>query len=202
DADQIAAVVDALDAHSRRQDAGGVDAPHLRLDRADGRHALRSPAHQHDPLDDIVIGVLAGDAEPRLMAHLDRGDVGYQHRGTVAETYHGVAQILERANQADAAHHRRLRSDVEGLTADVEIGVTDRLQYLRQRQLVGGEEALVHSNRIRAGHAAPAGDIDYARHGLEAPLEHPVLQRLRVHHRIARGAQDAIAEHFADRAPR
>ena len=39
--------------------------------RADRRHALLAAPHQHDALDDVVVIVLAGDAEPRLVADRD-----------------------------------------------------------------------------------------------------------------------------------
>ena len=42
----------------------------LGLDALDGRHALLAATHQHDALDDVVVVVLAGDAEARLMADL------------------------------------------------------------------------------------------------------------------------------------
>ena len=40
----------------------------------------RAAAHQHDALDDVVVVVVAGDAEPRQVADRDGGDVADQHR--------------------------------------------------------------------------------------------------------------------------
>ena len=48
-----------------------VDLLDLGLDALDGRQALRAAAHEHDALDDVVVIVLPGDAEPRLVAHRD-----------------------------------------------------------------------------------------------------------------------------------
>ena len=60
------------------------------------------------PCDDIVVLVLAGDAEPRLLADGDGGDVLDQHRRSVGRGDHGVGERVDRADQADAAHDRRL----------------------------------------------------------------------------------------------
>src|SRR5262245_23480576 len=66
DVDEILAVVDALDPDSRRQDAA-VDALDFLLDAPDRGRALLAAAHQNDALDDVVVLVDAGDAQPRLM---------------------------------------------------------------------------------------------------------------------------------------
>ena len=74
----------------------------------------RAAAHQHDALDDVVVVVLAGDAEPRLVADRDSGDVADQHRGAVAH-HHMVWRISSiEWIWPTAAHHRRLRADVHG----------------------------------------------------------------------------------------
>ena len=67
DVDEVLAIVDALDAHAGRQDVRTVDALDFALDALDGRHALLAAAHQHDALHDVVVGILAGDAEARLV---------------------------------------------------------------------------------------------------------------------------------------
>ncbi len=61
------AVVDPFDLHAGRQDAGIVDLRHLCFDAQDRRRALLAPPHQHDALDDVVVIILAGDAQPRLL---------------------------------------------------------------------------------------------------------------------------------------
>ena len=55
DVDQVLAVVDALDVHAGRQDAGVVDAFDQLLDARDGRRALLAAPHQHDALHDVVV---------------------------------------------------------------------------------------------------------------------------------------------------
>ncbi len=75
DVDEIGAVVDRLDMNARRQDVGAVDVCDLCLNSADRGHALLAALHEHDALHDVVVIVLACDAEARLMADGDGRDV-------------------------------------------------------------------------------------------------------------------------------
>ena len=202
DVDQVLAVVDALDPHARRQDAGIVDAGDELLDARDGRRALLVAAHQHDALHDVVVLVDAGDAEPRLFADRHGRDVLDQHRIAAGLRHHGVGEVLDRADQADAAHHGRLRADIDGVAADIDVGIADRLHHLRQRQAEGDQLVEIDLQLVGLGLAAPAGDVDDAGHGAEAALQHPVLQRLEVEHAVVRRAREAVAVDLADRAER
>src|SRR4029077_2746332 len=78
--DQLLAVVDLLEPHPRRQDAGRVDLLDFRLDAADRRHALLAAAHQHDALDDVLVAVLPDDAETWLVPDDHRGNIFDIHR--------------------------------------------------------------------------------------------------------------------------
>ena len=167
--------------------------------RSDGRRALLAAAHQHDALHDVVVLVEAGDAEPRLLADGDGGDVLDQHRIAAALRDHGVGEVVDRADQADAAHHGGLRADIDGIAADIDVGIADGLQQLRQRQAVGDQLVEIDLQLIGLGLAAPAGDVDHAGHGAEAALQHPVLQRLEVEHAVVRRPDQPVAVDFADR---
>ncbi len=200
DVDQVAPVVDLLDVDARRQKARGVDLLDLGLDRLDGRHALVAAVHQHDALDDVVVPVLAGDAEPGLIAHAHLGHVAQQHRRAARGAQQGVLDLSGRVDQAYAAHDGRLVAEVHRLAADVDVGVVQRLQHLGQGHPEGDQLLVVDGDVVGAGLAAPAGDVGDAGHGLEAALQHPVLEGLEVGHRIAGRADQPIAIDFADRA--
>ena len=129
-------------------------------------------------------------------------DVLDQHRIAAALRHHGVGKIVDRADQADAAHHGGLRADVDGVAADIDVGIADGLQHLRQRQAVGDQLVEIDLQLVGLGLAAPAGDVDHAGHGAEAALQHPVLQRLEVEHAVVRRPVQAVAKDFADRAER
>ena len=202
DVDQVLAVIDPLDADARRQDVRIVDALDFALDPLDRRHALLAATHQHDALDDVVIRIVAGDAEARLLPDRDGGHVTDQHRIAVALRQHRVAQVLDRANKPDAPHHRRLRADIDGVAADIDVAVVQRLQQLRQGQPIGNELVEIDLELECLGLAAPSDDVDDSRHRAEAALQHPVLQGLEIEHAVAGGTDQPVAEDFADRTDR
>ena len=175
---------------------------HQLLDALDRRRTLLAAAHQHDALHDVVVLIEAGDAEPRFLADGHGGDVLDQHRVAAALRHHGVGEIVDRADQADAAHHGGLRADIDGIAADIDVGVADGLQQLRQRQAVGDQLVEIDLQFVGLGLAAPAGDVDHAGHGAEAALQHPVLQRLQVEHAVVRRPDQPVTVDFADRAER
>src|ERR1700682_4493193 len=202
DVDQVLAVVDPFDMHARRQDAGVIDRGDELLDAGDRRRALLATAHQHDALHDVVVLVDAGDTEPRLLADGDGGDILDQNRVAAALRDHGAGKIVDGTDQADAAHHGGLRADIDGVAADIDVGIAHRLQQLRQRQSVGDELVEIDLQLIGFGLAAPAGDVDHAGYRAEAALQHPVLQRLEVEHAVIRRSFQPVPIDFADRAER
>ncbi len=200
--DQVAAIVDALDAHAGRQNAGIVDGLNELVDALDGRRALLAAPHQDDALHDVVGLVEPGNAEARLLADGDGRDVLDQHRIAARLRHHGVGEIVDRPDQADAAHDGRLLANIDGVAADIDVGVADRLEQLRQRQTVGDELAEVDLDLIGLALATPPGDVDDPRHRAEAALENPVLNGLEVEHAVVRRADQTVAEDLADRAER
>ena len=135
-ADQFGAVVDLFQVHAGWQDVVVVDTIDFGLDALQRRQAFLAAPHQDDALNDVVVVVLADDAQARQVAHLHRGDIAHQHRFAIVGRDHRVADVVHRMDQPDPAHHGGLRTDVDGLTADIDIGVVDRVQNLRQRQAV------------------------------------------------------------------
>ena len=202
DVDEVLAIVDPLDAHAGRQNVRAVDPLDFALDTFDRRHALFATAHKHDALDDIVVCVLAGDAEPRFVTDLHRGHVPHQDRVPPALRQHRVAQLLRRADEPDAAHHRRLRANIDGVAADIDVAVIQRLQQLRQRQPVGNQLVEIDLKLEGFGLAAPSDDVDDAGHRAESALQHPVLQRLEIKHAVAGWADEPISVDFSDRTDR
>jgi hypothetical protein len=97
-----------------------VDLRHFGLDSFDRRLALLAAPHEDDALNDVVVAVLAGDAETRLVANGDGSDIAQQHRRAVVRSQHGVADVFDRMHETDTAHHRRLLPEVYGLSADVD----------------------------------------------------------------------------------
>jgi hypothetical protein len=179
-----------------------VDPLDFALDAVDRRHALLAAAHQYDALDDIVVRILAGDAEARFMTDLDGCYVADQDRVASALGEHRVAQLIRRADEPDAADHCRLGADIDGVAADIDVAVVERLQQLRQRQPIGDEFVEIDLELERFGLAAPSDHVDDAGHRAESALQHPVLQRLEIKHAVAGWADEPISVDFSDRTDR
>ncbi len=153
-------------------------------------------------MNDIIIRVHAGDAQTRFLAHRHGCNVTHQHGIAAALRDHGGGKIVDGTDKADAANHRRLRTDVDGVAADIDVGVTDGLQHQRQRQAERRQLVEIHLKLVGLGLAAPARDIDDAGHAAKAALQHPVLQGLQIKNTVVRRSDQPIAEDFADRAQR
>ena len=179
-----------------------VDVVDLLHDGAQGRQGLRAASHQHDALDDVVVVVLAGHAQSRQVADCDGRHVGDQQRRAVAHRQHGVADVGHGADLADAADYRRLRAEIDRVGADIDVGAVQRVEHLLQREAVGQEPVEADSDVECLALAAPARDVDHARHRLEPAQQDPVLDGLEVGHAVARRADHAVAEDLADRAGR
>ena len=61
-----------------------------------------------------------------------------------------------------------------------------------------GEPVIVDHDIIGAKFPSPANDIDHPWNAFETTLQHPVLQGLQVHHRIALRPRDLVPENFAN----
>ena len=188
--------------HARRQDIAGIDVLDLVLDATDRRRALLTAVHQHDALNDIVVIVLTGDALARQVRHLDLGDIRDLDWDAFGRGDDDVSYIVRRLDQTDAADDRRLGSEVQGLAADIDIGIANRRDHLRHRNAIASHPVTIKRDLVAFRFAAPAGHVDDARHGLKAALQHPVLKGLQVGQAIARRPHDAIAHDLADRAGR
>ncbi len=201
DVDQRAAVVDALDAYARRQHARGIDLVDFGQHTGQRRQSLRAAAHQHDALHDVVVVVLAGDAEARLVAH---GHVATSDTNTGEPLGEASMVLLMSSIERIWPTERtivRLRANVHRVGADVDVGVVQPVEHLLQREVVGEQAVEIDGDVIGLGLAAPAGDVDHGPgHRLEAALQHPVLDRLQIGHGVAGRPDHAVAEDLADRA--
>src|SRR4051812_29452650 len=121
-----------------------------------------------------------------------------QHRIAAALRDHGAGEVVDRADQPDAAYHGGLRADIDGIAADIDVGIADGLQQLRQRQAIGYQLVEIDLQLVGPGLAAPAGDVDHAGHGAEAALQYPVLQRLEVERAVVRRALQPVAVDLAN----
>ena len=92
-AHQPSAVVVGQDLHAFRQTAG-VEFGDLVFDTLQHDARVFTFAHDHDAGDDVVVLVLADDAEPRHSANLDVGDVANQDRRGAARRHNDAADVV------------------------------------------------------------------------------------------------------------
>ncbi len=204
DLHEVPAVVVGLDVHAGRQDAILPDVIDLRVDALEGRLRLAAVAHEDDALHHVGVVVVAHDAEPRREADVDVGHVPDAHRGALLGRHHDVLDVAlrrrARAEEADAADVVALLAHEQPIAADVLVRVLDRRDDLAERHVLGAEPEGVDLHVVLLGLAAVARDVDDALHLLELALEHPVLRGLQILEGVSL-ADDAVAEHLADRVP-
>src|SRR5205807_140651 len=111
-----------------------------------------------------------------------------------------VLDIRHRSDQADAADVDRLLAGVDRSTADIDIGVADGGQHLRQRHVVGIELVEIDLNIVGFGRAAPRDHLDHAWNRQQPTLHDPVLQRAQIGQTNARGPDQLVAVDLADEA--
>src|SRR5262249_32934065 len=145
---------------------------------SDNFHGAFELLHQHDAEDDVGGVVTAGHAKPRRVPDGDLGDVGQEHRHAALLGQHDVAHVLERADDADAAHVDLLLPHRDGPAADVGVPGRDRRHDLRQGQAVGHHLVEVDLGLILLGLAAEHRHVGNAGHNAQLALHDPVLQRL------------------------
>ena len=150
------------------------------------------------PVDDLVAIVHADDSQPRRVADLDVGDIGHRDRSRLVGLQHDVADVVERVDEADAANVEGLLADAQIVAAGVGVGVRDRADQGRERNLVVGQLLRIDIDVVFLGQSAETGNVDHAGNGLELLLEDPVLDLLLLD-QIVIGTLDRVAIDFADR---
>ena len=91
--------------------------------------------------------------------------------------------VLDQAHFGDVD---LLQAGFDKASAGVGVVVGELLLHLADAQSVGDQLVGVHANLIFARRAAEAGHIDDIRNGLEILLDHPVFDRLQLHHVVRR----------------
>ena len=173
DLDQVFAIIDAFDPDTRRKKRDGVDALHFTLNTLDGRRALFAAPHENDALNNVVVIVHAGDAKTRLRPDLYRRHIAHENRKSAILSQHRAAEVFYAADQANAAHHCRLRTNVDCVAADIDVAAVQRLNHLWERKFRSNELVEIDLNLVLPGLAAPAGHVDDTGYCPEAPLQVP-----------------------------
>ena len=197
--DEILTIINALNSYAGRQNPGDIDTLDFGLQPLDGRSALLAAAHQNDAFDDIVVVVLAGNAEARLMPDDNRRNVSNQNRIAFGLRQHGIVDVIARPYQPDTPHNCRLRAQIDDISADIQVASAQRLQQLRQGQPVGDELIEVDLQFKCLGFPPPANDIHDPGHGAKAALQNPILKSLSDRARYSRAGRLACNDKFRRR---
>ena len=209
--DERRAVVKGHELHPRRQRAVVVYLLDL---GANARHhvaGMQRAVHDDDGRDDIVLVVAAGLAEARHVADGNFGDVFHKDRHAVRLPKRHVLDIRDfvalrdirgaaGVHQADAANIHRLLAHIDGASADIDIGVADRADDLRQRHVVGVELVQIDFDVKLLGGPAPSIELDDAGDGQQPPLQYPVLNGSQVGQAEMRRPGHLVPVDFADQA--
>ena len=175
--DELGAVVVGHDPQPARQHAAVVDLLHARLDAA--HHLLRvaRPDHHDDPAGRLGVAVLDHGADAHLLAEGDLGDVADVDRRRADLLQHDRADVLEVADQADAAHEKRLRPLPQDAAAGVRVVAGERLVDVVDRDAVIAQAVRVDEHLVLLDVAAGRVDLGDAGDRAEQRPHHPVLYR-------------------------
>jgi len=178
---------------------GAIELVGLSLDRLE--HVLRLLAAQHkdDAFDRVVILLIAEFAEARRVADLDRADVLHADGHAVIGADHHVADVFGVAHQAEAAHVIELPALRIESAACVGVVGGERVDDLRNGEVVAVEPRGVEQNLILHDRAAEAGVVGDAVHRAVRALDDPVLEGLQFLRASVR-ALDHVAVDEAARA--
>ena len=206
--DERAAVVIGLDLDAWRQCAVVIDFLDFLLNLGENVvRVLRAP-HQHDGRRDIVVVIAAGDPETRNEADVDRRDILDLHRhaiglreGDILDVLGSVAlgEIVAPAvvDKTHAANIHGLLSDADFAAANVDVGVSERGDDLRNRDVIRFQLPQIHVDIELLGRAAPGVDLHDAGNGQQAARDNPVLDRAQIGQSEVRRSLDLIAVDFA-----
>ena len=106
--------------------------------------------------------------------------------------------VAAAVDQTHAADVYRLLADIDGARADIDVGVADGVDELRQGNVIGFELVEIGLDLVFLGRAAPGVDLHDARHGQETALQDPVLDGPQVGQAEMRRPFHLIAVDFAD----
>ena len=159
-------------AHVGRQNSRVVDLVHLRFDAMNGRRRLLAAAHENNALNDVVVVVLSGDPEPRLIACFDGCHIFHEDRTATVGGQHRLLDVGDGLNEAYAANDGGVGPKSRVCPPTLRSLPPSAANDLLQRYPSIIELLEIDGDIVGAGLAAPAVDVDHPWYGLEAPFEY------------------------------
>jgi len=194
--DQICAVVERDQLHSMRKQTV-VQIFHFLFKLFQRRNRLFATLQEHDSFDRVIVVVHAHLSQPRLRSFMDVRQVAQVDWNAIAFGDQNALHVLNRLQQADAAHIHALAAHRQIAAAGICVARRDRRHDLRKRKLVLQQLARIDFGDIGARAAAETCHIDDARHLLDLARNEPVLRGLEFVQAVAR-AIELVAVNLSD----
>ena len=154
----------------------GIQIVHGRMDAGQRLGRIEILQQQGDAFDGVGIVVFAEDAAPLHVAVGELAQVLHQHRHAILAADDDVAHVVQRLQQAHAAHHVRLLAAVDDAAAAADVVGVDGVLHLRQREAVAVQFCGIEFQHELRRQAAEIADVGHAAHFLQARDDRPELQ--------------------------
>ena len=141
---------------------------------------LLAGEHEDDAFDPVVIVLETEFAQARRVADGDLADVADAHRHAVVVSHDDVADVFGLGHQPESAHVEELRALRIKTAAGVGVVGGQRIQHLRQGNVVAVKLGGIEQHLVLHHRAAEAGIVGHAGHGLVGALDHPVFVGLQL----------------------
>ncbi len=167
--------------------------------------------HHDDGRDNIVLIVSPHLAKPRRITDRDLGDVFDEYRDAVALPERNILDVFDvialcevvgaaGVHQADATNVDGLLAHIDRPAADIDVGVAERSDNLRQRNVVSVEFVQIDVDIVFLGRAAPSIYLNDPWDGQKAALHDPILDSAQIGQPEMRRPDHLITVNFADQA--
>src|SRR5262245_45825565 len=134
--DQIVSIIKGANLHTGWQHLRRVHRLHFSLDALEDLGGLLAPAHQHDSLNDVILFVASGDAEPLRIPQFHLCDIFEQYGDPTRLEEDDVVEIIERVNEPNAPYAGCLYADIKGASPDIQVIVRQDTEHLGKGEAI------------------------------------------------------------------
>ena len=140
---------------------------------------------------------LTSEATRKAIADAGRRPPARRKSARRSTRHDDLSDVVDRCDQADAAHDEPGAVRLEHVPADVQIAVAHRRDDGAEGQVVLPKAIRIDVDLILLDVPADRGHFGHARHGVELVADEPVLKRAQFAQRVRR-AFDRVPEDVAD----
>ncbi len=195
--DELGAVVVGHEPHPARQP--GLEELDLALDVAHHLHRVAALDHLHDALHHLVLVVEHDDARARPRTDHHFAQIARHDRASVAGGDDHLGDVVQAAEDADAADHHRLVAAPQQAAARVGAVPGQGLGHLVDGDVVLAQAVGIDPELVLLHHAAEAHHVGDIGNPAQRRADHPVLDGPHLRERHVFRRLDHVAEHLAHR---